>query len=960
MGKGGAMSKQPDTFDLAAEMEAINRRIAERKGEQETQQPDPQKLHPPVGAAPAGRPVATPQMGTGETPVPSPDKKKLRVDHEDKSSDAVVPMVVKTEPSPTLPDPPTEVGLTQPEHSPTAPTIAADLGSGDGTAAMAEPSVPREQVGGANNENLEGQGKESDEPMSMEPQNLDVQFAEAVDVTGKQTPPASPGAVAAVMVSPPRFEFALDDAGSFDMSKAPTLQLGDVSFDDWYDHMLESLNAKNQTRPPMTLSTCLKPLFDGGITPGESCGKLQEETLAWGHFVATNPSTKKECLGDMVEGSQLLAEVEELISKHEVIISRMESIAVCKRHGVGKLEAVIRAALTSYQKMVDMVKNDTNKDAEQKLRSRKETVEKWVASHRKSLQDEVNAEIKLYQEKKCLLSSSIDHVLTLMYDMYKDSFGPAVDMKHLEAELEAELEKTLGNSPVDTSEVESQPSMVEVPSTPDERVLQTPTTVKSTEPADSGTKTTKAVPVTDAFEAIQAYVSETLAKSGASIDLETQKKLHEKLGSCFKDIWEKPTESAESTEASPLPPHAPELEGREKAMGDLARASQDVLVRKDTSQNEEELYAKHPDGVKMADGTWRLKHTDQRGNAKYETFEERENREAHNSYMRFSRTFDSVRTPASVIKAGEGRKHNRVLLQKLFEDWLSSGEDWGKSSTHLNYIAKTGTRKRGKHVYVTFKTLKERFGLSAKVIRDKKYELEAKRAAGDTSEAWWTKHPELPDDKEQELFRIWDSCELEYFEENTHEYGFRHESVNSEAQTGILMKSLLAKEPASSSLMLANPAQQPGGGSGNALPGPDSAEPKKKPKKEVSLNRKAASTVSGLSSKVTDLRCLVTQLENSELSGSMKNAYIEEVEGCKLDLENAKISLETWYAKRYPEAEIVGAVKEEYERHMGTAEKVLQQYNGKSKQIRSAMAPPKAKAKGKAKAAPAPAEAGKD
>ena len=55
----------------------------------------------------------------------------------------------------------------------------------------------------------------------------------------------------------------------------------------------------------------------------------------------------------------------------------------------------------------------------------------------------------------------------------------------------------------------------------------------------------------------------------------------------------------------------------------------------------EELYAKHPDGTKMPDGTWRLKHTDNRGKIKFETFEEREDREAHNAYMRFSRTFDS-------------------------------------------------------------------------------------------------------------------------------------------------------------------------------------------------------------------------------------------------------------------------------------------------------------------------------
>ena len=151
-------------------------------------------------AAPAGRPVATPQMGhgNGETPVPSPEKKKLRID-EDKSSNAAVPMVVKMEPSPTLPDPPTEVeSQPQPEDnvmaSPTAPTIAGDVGNGGGTAALAEPSDGPKQVGNANHENLEGQ------PMSIEPQNLEGQFAKAVDVTGNQTPPTSPGAMAALMV----------------------------------------------------------------------------------------------------------------------------------------------------------------------------------------------------------------------------------------------------------------------------------------------------------------------------------------------------------------------------------------------------------------------------------------------------------------------------------------------------------------------------------------------------------------------------------------------------------------------------------------------------------------------------------------------------------------------------------------------------------------------------------------
>lgn len=331
-------------------------------------------------------------------------------------------------------------------------------------------------------------------------------------------------------------------SGSFDISKAPTLQLGDVCFDDWYDHMLESLKAKNYAGSPKTLSVYLKPLFDDGITPGETCGILQEETLPWLHYVTTNPSIKKECLGDMAEGSQLLAKVEELISLHEVALFRMESVQSCRHHGLGKLEAVIRAALTSYQKMVDMVKGDTSKDAEQKLRSRKETVEKWVETHRTSLQNEVNAEIKIYQEKKCLLSSSIEHVLTMMFENYKDSCGPGFDIKQLEAELEMELEKNIGNTPAGKSAV------VDLPSTPGGSEVQTPTSTKSTEPADSGTKATVAVPVTAAFEAIQTLVGEALVKSGASLDPETQKELSEKLGSCFKDIWEKPGGPAEEKE----------------------------------------------------------------------------------------------------------------------------------------------------------------------------------------------------------------------------------------------------------------------------------------------------------------------------------------------------------------------------------------------------------------------------
>lgn len=78
--------------------------------------------------------------------------------------------------------------------------------------------------------------------------------------------------------------------------------------------------------------------------------------------------------------------------------------------------------------------------------------------------------------------------------------------------------------------------------------------------------------------------------------------------------------------------------------------------------------------------------------------------------------------------------------------------------------------------------------------------------------------------------------------------------------------------PASFSAMLNRPAasrpppsngnQGTGGGGGG---GNDPSDKPPKAPKPVSLNKKAAGKVSMLSSKITDVRCIVAQLENSNL-----------------------------------------------------------------------------------------------
>ena len=53
---------------------------------------------------------------------------------------------------------------------------------------------------------------------------------------------------------------------------------------------------------------------------------------------------------------------------------------------------------------------------------------------------------------------------------------------------------------------------------------------------------------------------------------------------------------------------------------------------------------------------------------------------------------------------------------------------------------------------MTFKELKDKFGLHAKTIRSAKKDLQASRAADDPSPAYWFQHPEVPNDEESVPF----------------------------------------------------------------------------------------------------------------------------------------------------------------------------------------------------------------
>ena len=130
---------------------------------------------------------------------------------------------------------------------------------------------------------------------------------------------------------------------------------------------------------------------------------------------------------------------------------------------------------------------------------------------------------------------------------------------------------------------------------------------------------------------------------------------------------------------------------------------------------------------------------------------------------------------------------------------MQSNENWAASSIVLNHRSKTGTKKRGKHHYITYTQLKEKFGVHSRMIRDKKYAMEKERDPSDPSPAYWRKHPEVRRrgvlqlharmlvSQDYELFLVWDSSELENTEEETNEMSFSHAAELTAQQTGAFM-----------------------------------------------------------------------------------------------------------------------------------------------------------------------------
>ena len=86
---------------------------------------------------------------------------------------------------------------------------------------------------------------------------------------------------------------------------------------------------------------------------------------------------------------------------------------------------------------------------------------------------------------------------------------------------------------------------------------------------------------------------------------------------------------------------------------------------------------------------------------------------------------------------------DRQIIGELFEAWLTSGQDWLRSSIVINSSRTQSERRRGRYVMCDYRSLKQKFGNAlARQLRDEKKALEESKSSTDET-CYWMKHPDV-------------------------------------------------------------------------------------------------------------------------------------------------------------------------------------------------------------------------
>ncbi|CAE7463664.1 unnamed protein product [Symbiodinium sp. CCMP2592] len=216
----------------------------------------------------------------------------------------------------------------------------------------------------------------------------------------------------------------------------------------------------------------------------------------------------------------------------------------------------------------------------------------------------------------------------------------------------------------------------------------------------------------------------------------------------------------------------------------------------------------------------------------------------------------------------------QIVLDKL-QEWLAAGEDWANTQLVIEATRVNEEKFKAKEKMRSYKSLCDEYGKkTADSIRTKKYAKE---------KAW-------------ELFRVFDTIEFEFNENNTTSAAFHSEgSISSQAAGPILMPNNAGATAGGGADLLKSFGKSQSAESLTNPPGTTNQNPRKTGKvNEYSFAKKVNAKIQAMAGKLTDIIVWSTKL--SESSQKAKDNYQEELDSHKNVFGRIKGELEGLYS----------------------------------------------------------------
>lgn len=360
---------------------------------------------------------------------------------------------------------------------------------------------------------------------------------------------------------------------------------------------------------PLSLKVCLVTLFERGWSPEPGLGgmaRLAEDTILWLKSIEKLDHVPLEDFPEVIQ---------ELLKSFRKLAGSTKTLEEIKDRNQKRAAIANKAVETRYQEFVTKVKEWEPEQAKDAMSKQKVVLQEWLQKAMEKGNREHEEHISYHLHVRERFESEIQDLINQAYTEYKNDKNRDLDAKakllnidaaSLEASLDMELEEAMGNLSLDSEPIDPVPT------------------------------------ATSVFVQLQDVIGKTLAESD-SIPEALKEKLVENVQGMFKDAFQakpsgaetkKPNQHMNKGEAGTTA--ETEDQGNENVNAEngapRVAAVEAELRRADTSQIEQQELEKDQvvvDGVVM--------YKTQKG--KFETLEERQARLAHNSYMRFSRSF---------------------------------------------------------------------------------------------------------------------------------------------------------------------------------------------------------------------------------------------------------------------------------------------------------------------------------